>query len=516
MSIETAARDLAEAMQPKAGPAPYDTSATVLRVEGDTLWVHIPGGADETPVQRTINAAPGDTIQIRVGGGSAWAVGNASAPPTDDARANAAHSAAETADGKAVRADEKAEEALEQLKVHRAEIEQLFADWAQIGTAIINTLQATGVNADWINAGTLNAARIGAGTISADKLTVGQGGNLYPVYDSFEQVTNDTLSYFHSSSITPTVVNSPTARNGNKVASLVASSATGTRVCHFGDPSNGYGQIRLQAGSYVASAYFRVTVSGISEEAQLRVFSRESRGATWDTGEYTELGMATISMTNAWTRVEVPFTLTANRYVSMCFATSVTSRTFQVDCMQIERVSSGQSAGEWHPAGVTQIDGGNIVAQSIKAESLDVDSLFAEDITATGSFQIDNDYFSLTANQGGVNIQAKSNLNSVRVGGIYCGTGTPEIGGNAIVAAMHKTVTGTTNTSGNIALNIPVATYGVLCVWRTDVTSICTPYYPTTMTGWYAHVATTAGAAVTSTAVTLEVDYYYRIAIKPK
>lgn len=90
MSIETAARELAEAMQPKTGPAPYDTSATVLRVEGDTLWVHIPGGAEETPVQRTINASPGDTIQIRVGGGTAWAVGNATAPPTDDTVATAA------------------------------------------------------------------------------------------------------------------------------------------------------------------------------------------------------------------------------------------------------------------------------------------------------------------------------------------------------------------------------------------------------------------------------------------
>ena len=103
MSIETAARELAEAMQPKTGPAPYDTQAMVLRVEGDTLWVHIPGGAEETPVQRTINASPGDTIQIRVGGGSAWAVGNATAPPTDDTVATVAAAkateAAETANG---------------------------------------------------------------------------------------------------------------------------------------------------------------------------------------------------------------------------------------------------------------------------------------------------------------------------------------------------------------------------------------------------------------------------------
>ena len=72
----------------KAKTKGYDTTATVKRVEGSTVWVHIPGGVDETPVKRTINAKIGDTVQVRVSDGSAWIVGNTSAPPTDDARAN--------------------------------------------------------------------------------------------------------------------------------------------------------------------------------------------------------------------------------------------------------------------------------------------------------------------------------------------------------------------------------------------------------------------------------------------
>lgn len=130
MSLEETARGLIDAMQPRGGTEPYDTSATVLRVEGGTLWVHIPGGAEETPVQKTINASPGDTVQIRVGGGTAWAVGNATAPPTDDRVANVAQQTAEVADGKAVAADEKAEEALEiaKVKIGWAEIDQLFAE----------------------------------------------------------------------------------------------------------------------------------------------------------------------------------------------------------------------------------------------------------------------------------------------------------------------------------------------------------------------------------------------------
>ena len=82
----------------------FDTPATVLRVDGDTVWVHIDGGADETPVQKTINCEQGDTVQVRISDGSAFLVGNASAPPTDDTTANVAHFVAEQADEKATKA----------------------------------------------------------------------------------------------------------------------------------------------------------------------------------------------------------------------------------------------------------------------------------------------------------------------------------------------------------------------------------------------------------------------------
>ncbi|MCR4739182.1 MAG: hypothetical protein K5886_02845 [Lachnospiraceae bacterium] len=82
----------------------FDTPATVIRVEGDTVWVHIDGGADETPVQKTINCEQGETVQVRISNGSAFLVGNASAPPTDDKTANVAHFVAEQADEKATEA----------------------------------------------------------------------------------------------------------------------------------------------------------------------------------------------------------------------------------------------------------------------------------------------------------------------------------------------------------------------------------------------------------------------------
>ena len=82
----------------------YDTEAVVVRVEDDVAWVHIPGGVDETPARRTVNAKPGDKVQVRVADGNAFLVGNASAPPTDDTRANKSYELAAQAGDAAIKA----------------------------------------------------------------------------------------------------------------------------------------------------------------------------------------------------------------------------------------------------------------------------------------------------------------------------------------------------------------------------------------------------------------------------
>lgn len=87
--LEKAVSDFIEVLQEnkKKGTEPYDSQAEVKRVDGNTAWVHIPGGVDETPVQLTSNAKPGDIVQIRVSGGRAWLYGNQTNPPTDDTKA---------------------------------------------------------------------------------------------------------------------------------------------------------------------------------------------------------------------------------------------------------------------------------------------------------------------------------------------------------------------------------------------------------------------------------------------
>lgn len=109
---ENIVRDFVKALKAeRKKPSAYDTTAKVLRVDGDTAWVHIAGGVDETPVKLTVNAEKGDEVQVRVAGGKAWIVGNATAPPTDDKTANIAHTRAVNADNKAIAAKQTAEEA---------------------------------------------------------------------------------------------------------------------------------------------------------------------------------------------------------------------------------------------------------------------------------------------------------------------------------------------------------------------------------------------------------------------
>lgn len=91
MKFKQIKNDIMEAMQAtKPKTSPYDTEAEVIRVDGSTAWVHIPGGVAETPVSLTIAAQAGDTVRVRVSGGGAWLVGNDTAPPTDDTTAVAA------------------------------------------------------------------------------------------------------------------------------------------------------------------------------------------------------------------------------------------------------------------------------------------------------------------------------------------------------------------------------------------------------------------------------------------
>ena len=158
------------------------SEAKVLRVDGDTVWLHIPGGADETPAKKTIDCKKGDTVQIRNGGGIAVLVGNQTAPPTDDSKANKV-GAAEKETEKRVGV---VEEAAEALKKTTKGIMQYF--WVKEGSDSEAGAHVTEVPRDEFednpSGGNLlmrsNSVRIRMGTqvlseLSANRMTMASG-----------------------------------------------------------------------------------------------------------------------------------------------------------------------------------------------------------------------------------------------------------------------------------------------------------------------------------------------------
>ena len=135
--ITKSVRDFVDAIQDgDKRKSAYDTQATVLRIDGDTAWVHIPGGVDETPVRKTMNAKSGDRVQVRVAKGKAWLTGNATSPPTDDTKANEADKKAGVADKKATYAEEISKEALERTERIQGRVDQAEENITIIETEI--------------------------------------------------------------------------------------------------------------------------------------------------------------------------------------------------------------------------------------------------------------------------------------------------------------------------------------------------------------------------------------------
>jgi len=163
-SMDKVAKELYSAMTKKEerAPKPYDTEAEVVREEGDTIWVKIPGGIDETPVRKTINAKPGDNIQVRVADGRAWVTGNSTNPPTDDTTANYA-----------VNISNQAQKNVTVL--NNIVAENIEATNARFGNVEADTAKIHNLEADEIHAGITYTNELIAEDVTTEKLTAASG-----------------------------------------------------------------------------------------------------------------------------------------------------------------------------------------------------------------------------------------------------------------------------------------------------------------------------------------------------
>ena len=172
-------------------PKGYSTQAEVTKVVDNTAWVHIPGGADETPVQKTISCKKGDTVQVRVENGTATITGNNTAPPTDDSKATKAQQSADVTEAKVEEIDkqvslinittDKVGNVILQSAENELWLEAYHGNGRSLRIPAYINISETGINLRWTSGGIkfcgLNAFKTftATGTIS---LNSGAGGNV--------------------------------------------------------------------------------------------------------------------------------------------------------------------------------------------------------------------------------------------------------------------------------------------------------------------------------------------------
>lgn len=177
MSVKTknTVNNFREAIQKLGKPktSKYDSSATVTRIEGDTAWVHFPGSSiEETPVKLTINAKPGDEVQVRVSANGGFIMGNASSPPTDDGTAIAAGKTASVALSKSIEALDANLITVKQLQADEAIIERLDAEKANVDDLTAATARIGDLETDHVSTADLTAVNGQISNLQANKADV--------------------------------------------------------------------------------------------------------------------------------------------------------------------------------------------------------------------------------------------------------------------------------------------------------------------------------------------------------
>ena len=146
-------------------PRSSEHFATVLRRGSDgTYWVHIPGGADETPISSYMaEASEGDTVRVSISGGKATMTGNVTSPSANVRTVTKVGGIANMALTTAYS---------ESARIDRLETTQLTADSAIITELQADTEKVHDLSADQLNAavgyiGDLTALDVTAEDISA-------------------------------------------------------------------------------------------------------------------------------------------------------------------------------------------------------------------------------------------------------------------------------------------------------------------------------------------------------------
>lgn len=261
-TLQQSSKEIIESLQEatEKKTSGYDTTAEVIRIDDGTAWVHIPGGVDETPVKKTINASVGDIVQVRVSGGRAWITGNASAPPTDDTTAVHARVIAKAAEATAIGAEETAE-SVEGIALSAQSSANTASSAA--ASAVISAQNANNAATNAQNSA--NAAN----NILSDMQTAAAAANttIYGIYQDAEDAKSNAASALSSATAAQTAAANAgeyAARALGNLSTVQSVAETLTWITQHGtmaltsdvalDPTHVYFVLDNPSGDYVVGA----------------------------------------------------------------------------------------------------------------------------------------------------------------------------------------------------------------------------------------------------------------------
>lgn len=295
------------------------------------------------------------------------------------------------------------------------------ADKIESNSIATRHLQASSVTSSIIAANSITGQHISAYSIAADKLMIGTGGNLLANYDTFEQITDDTIC--RTSQGADVSISTDEAFYGNRCL-YVMDDESGRKVeIELGD-SSGRGLVPIRTGSmyrltaYVkAESYADVGQAWITANFYDGDMERLSKGSTV---EIDKVAKHTAGTAPKWERVECFIDKIENtdvRYLSIVI-NATPGYVFYVDAIQVEEVTSDKQASSlFKPSGSTIIDGGNIVTESITARQIAAQTITSAEIKA-GAITADrlsvNQLSAISADIGNVTSGAISSVNYVK------------------------------------------------------------------------------------------------------
>lgn len=245
------------------------------------------------------------------------------------------------------------------------------------------------INGEYIRANTLDGDVIKANTISASKLNIGEGINLYPIYDTFIQISVDAIAW-KIQGIVDTGTDKYALYNADIINGRqlrMKATSTGNHYMLFGNTENHFGTIAVQPYYHRISFYAKKPSASIATNIKLWVVEYTSRPGTTTPTSYVLNGLndaGVFELTTSWTRYEVNYipehsssrTVT---HIGIGIACPIDDTVLDVCGIMIERlntsdatIAAAKTSSPFEPASITVIDGGTIMANTITAKQIGV------------------------------------------------------------------------------------------------------------------------------------------------